>query len=304
MNGTPDHLDHLQSPHVNGAVAYSQSPSLSIHDLSHVHEALDAVYSPRSTNARRKEATAFLEQAKRDPQAPQVGYTLASDRSQPATVRHYGLSLLEYPIRYKWEDLGEEDTEMLRSWVIRLAQGLHDGDAPFLRNKIAQLWEEVAKRSWAAEWLDMDTLLVELWQASMSHKTLVLYVLETLSEDVFNREDAAAGLRGPELPKACVDIFTPMAVLKRHYPSRGLDVEVRSGEEGWISRLCDLLNWCLDNHPQKDEQLRLCAVKVLASLKAAVTWIMPKALHATRCLDYLCKALSVTDVGIQMVPHS
>ena len=301
MNGTTSHIDILHSPGINGTTSSKPTPPSSIQNLSEFHQALDAVYSPLSTNDRRKEATAFLEEAKRDSQAPQLGYRLASDRSQPSPVRHYGLSLLEYPIKYKWEDLGTEESAVLRTWVIQLAQGLQDTDAAFLRNKVAQLWEEVGKKSWMIDWLDMDTLLVELWQGSIAHKALVLYVLETLSEDVFNREDAAAALRGNDLANACVNIFTPAAVLRQHYPRRGVEDELRCGEEGWIDRLCNLLDWCLDNNPQGDERVHSCALKVLAALKASMTWIMPKALHATRCLDHLCKALSIVDVGIQMV---
>ncbi|KAL9063017.1 MAG: hypothetical protein Q9157_008474 [Trypethelium eluteriae] len=300
MNGNTDHFNNLNPPQVGGTTQHSQASSTSLHDLSQIHGALDAVYSPHSTNDQRQEATAFLEQAKRDSQAPHFGYGLASDQSQPASVRHYGLSLLEYPIKYKWEDLEEQDSSVLRSWVIQLAQNLDDNDAAFLRNKIAQLLEEVAKRSWAVEWLDLDTLLVELWQGSLTHKVLVLYVLEMLSDDIFNRDDAAAALREKELSKACVDIFVPTAVLNQHYPSRDVKVEVRCGDEGWISRLCGLLDWSLDNHPPKNDRVHSCIVKTLSCLKAAVTWIMPKALHATRCLDHLCKALSVADVGVQM----
>ena len=300
MNGSSNHLDALPPPHFNSAINATQT-SPSTYDFSKVHEALNLVYSPQSPNDRRQEATAFLEQAKRDSQAPQLGYTLASDGTQPSAVRHYGLSLLEYTIKYRWEDLDEEHSAVLREWVVKLARGLQDTDAGFLRNKVAQLWEEMAKRSWAVDWFDMDGLLVELWQGSMSHKSLVLYVLEMLSEDVFNREDAAAALRGGDLSRACIDIFVPEPMLKQHYSTRAEAAEVRCGEEGWINRLFNLLDWCLDNHFQKDERLHSCALKILATTKATILWIMPKALHATQCLDHLCKALSVADVPVQMV---
>ena len=46
----------------------------------------------------------------------------------------------------------------------------------------------------------MDKLLVNMWERPVGekgsvNKLFVLYVLETLSEDVINKEDAVAGLR-------------------------------------------------------------------------------------------------------------
>lgn len=63
-------------------------------DLSQVLEALQAIYAPNSSNDTRRQATEYLEQAKRHPEAPLQGYALANDRSQPAALRHYGLSTL------------------------------------------------------------------------------------------------------------------------------------------------------------------------------------------------------------------
>ncbi|KAI9703977.1 MAG: hypothetical protein M1820_005759 [Bogoriella megaspora] len=271
--------------------------------LANVRGALEAVYNPQSSNGTRQEATAFLEEAKRNSQAPTLGHTLAADKAQPPAIRHFGLSMLEYPIKYRYEDLEEQQqAAILRQWVVGLAKAIDDSDPAFIRNKIAHIWAEFAKKSWMTDWFDMDMLLVEMWQGSMAHKGVVLYVLEMLSEDIFNREDSSAGLRGPDLAKACVEIFTPLSVLNEHYKSsRPAElVEARCGEEGWISRLCDLLASCLQSDPQNDARAHSCAIKVLNSLKAAINWIMPKALHATHCLDHLCEALAVPDVQIQM----
>ncbi|KAF2130157.1 ARM repeat-containing protein [Dothidotthia symphoricarpi CBS 119687] len=280
-----------QQHHSNGT-----SPS----DLSQVLEALQAIYSPASSNDTRRQATEYLEQAKRHPDAHLHGHTLALDQSQPAQLRHYGLTVLEYSIKYNWEEFSADGQLMLRGYVVELAGNVTENDAAYLRNKIAQLWTEIAKRSWGAEWLDMDQQLVTLWTTSLHHQAIVLYILETLSEEIFNREDPTAGLRGSDLGRACVDIFTPLAVMQEHLPSRDKSLNVRYGEEGWLTRLCDNLGWCLGQDCQNQEAVRTGAIKTMNALRAAMPWIIPKAISATHVIESVCKALSVAVVELQL----
>jgi exportin-5 len=269
-------------------------------DLSQVLAALGAIYEPTSSNDTRRQATEYLEQAKRHPEAPSNGHTLALDKSQPAQLRHYGLQMLEYSIKYNWEDFTVDQGEALRGYVVELAQNTAEEDPIYLRNKIAQLWTEVAKRSWGAEWMNMDEQLVELWRNSLHHQAVVLYVLETLSEEIFNREDATAGLRGSDLGRACVEIFTPAAVLTEHLPTRDKNLHVRFGDEGWLQRLCDNLTWCLSQDYQNQESVRLCAIKTMGALRACMSWVIPKAIVAVQVIEQVCKALATPVVELQL----
>ena len=269
-------------------------------DISQVLAALGAIYEPTSSNDTRRQATEYLEQAKRHPEAPSNGHTLALDKSQPAQLRHYGLQMLEYSIKYNWEDFTVDQGEALRGYVVELAQNIAEEDPIYLRNKVAQLWTEIAKRSWGAEWMNMDEQLVELWRNSLHHQAVVLYVLETLSEEIFNREDATAGLRGSDLGRACVEIFTPAAVLAEHLPTRDKNLHVRFGDEGWLQRLCDNLTWCLSQDYQNQESVRLCAIKTMGALRACMPWVIPKAIVAVQVIEQVCKALAVPVVEFQL----
>ncbi|KAI9839739.1 MAG: hypothetical protein M1837_002027 [Sclerophora amabilis] len=268
--------------------------------VSQICRALEAVYESRTTNETRKEASIFLEDAKSNEEAPFYGFTLASQRSQPPHIRHYGLSLLEHAIKHNWPDYSLEQSITLREWVLQLAQSVAQEDALFIRNKVAQLWVDVAKRSWAAEWINMDELLVRIWAESLVHKELVATILESLSEDVFAREDPVATLRGTELSRACVNIFTPASILSEHFPSRETSVNVRYGDEGWLSRLGAVLESYPGNDPEMRGQENTCAIKVLAALKASLSWAIPKALVAARCVENICKALTTPNIPIQM----
>jgi exportin-5 len=283
----------------NGGAAATSNGSRS--DLSQVLHALQAIYDPASSNDTRREATQYLEQAKQHPDAPSLGHTLALDRSQPAQLRHYGLTMLEHCIKYAWEDFTRQQGEQLRGAVVELAQNISEDDPVYLRNKVAQLWTEIAKRSWADEWMNMDHQLVELWQSSLHHQAVVLYILETLSEEIFNREDATAGLRGSELGRSMVEIFTPTPVLVEQLPKRDKSLDVRFGDEGWLKRLCDNLTWCLAQDYQNQERVRTNAVKTMNTLRASMTWVMPKAIVATNVIEHVCKALAVPVVELQLV---
>jgi exportin-5 len=209
--------------------------------------------------------------------------------------------MLEYSIKYSWDDFTIEQGTALRGYAIELAQNVSESDPVYIRNKVAQLWTEIAKRSWGAEWLDMDEQLVALWTTTLHHQAVVLYVLETLSEEVFNREDATAGLRGSDLGRACVEIFTPVAVIQEQLPTREKSLDVRCGDEGWLKRLRDNLEWCLAQDYQNQETVRTSAVKSMHALKAAMPWVMPKAIAATQIIEAVCKALAVPVVEMQIV---
>jgi exportin-5 len=270
-------------------------------DLTQVLQALQAIYDPSSSNDIRRQATQYLEEAKRHPEAPSHGRTLALDRSQPAQLRYYGLTMLEYSIKYSWEEFTAEQSEALRNYVVELAQNITEEDPVYLRNKVAQLWTEVAKRSWGAGWMNMDQLLVELWRTSLHHQAVVLHVLEALSDDIFNSEDFTAGLRGSDLGRACVDIFTPAAVLTEHLPTRDKNMDVRYGDEGWLKRLCDNLAMCLSSDYQNNDAIRSCAMKTMAALRASMTWVIPKAIAAVQVIEHVCKMIAVPVVELQLV---
>ncbi|KAL8633297.1 hypothetical protein Q9189_001018 [Teloschistes chrysophthalmus] len=234
---------------------------------SQIRRALKAIHDGRSSNSLRQEASEYLEQVKSGDEAPYHGYSLAADKSESDVVRHYGLSCLDTAVRHRWADYSAEQNLALRNWELSLAQDVADQDPYFIRTKIALIWVEIAKRSWALDWMNMDEQLVHLWEGSLASKEFVLTILEVLSEDVFGHEDATAGLRGTDLNRACVEIVTPMHVLVEHFPTRDTSMNVRYGDQGWLSRMGDLLAYCVttDGNPEA-RQACAAALDVLHSL--------------------------------------
>lgn len=271
--------------------------------LAQIHEALQIIHGAYSSNDSRREAGLFLENVKNNTEAPYHGFTLASDKSQQPVVRHYALSLLEHAIKYKWQEYSEEQGTALRGWILQLSRDVSPDDPLYLRNKTAQLWVETAKRSWAAEWLDMDELLVRLWEipGSVVHKEFVLFVLENLPEEVFNGEDIVTMLREGALSKACVEIFTPAHVLAEAFPKRHPGTVVRYGEEGWLVRMGELLDQCLESDLSGNSEYQSCAVKILAVYRAVMPWAIPKAVSSASCVQHMSKSLATPSVAIQLV---
>ncbi|KAK5653569.1 hypothetical protein OQA88_8831 [Cercophora sp. LCS_1] len=268
--------------------------------LARIHDALKVVHDPHTPNDTRQQAQTFLEDVKTLAEAPDHGSSLAADKSHPPIVQHYGLSLLEHAIKHKWAEYSEGQRVYIRGCVLHLSEMVSRNDPPYLRSKIAQLWVEVAKRCWAADWMDMDDLLVQLWQVPDSpvHKEFVLQILEILSEEIFNGEDIVVGIREGALSKACVEIFTPAAVLTEAFPNRQVGPNVRSGDEGWINRIALFVNECMGNVEQ-NEEVKTCAIRALAVLNSVVPWAIPKAIDVTGCRQIVCNCMATRSVSVQ-----
>lgn len=276
--------------HANGIL----EPQMTNGSTSHIVEALDLSHRSDSSKDTRRQALEYLEAQKTKDDAPYHGFLLASDRQQSPLVRHFGLSLLEHVIRHRWNQLSDDQTLLIRNWVLGLADQVQEQDPIFLRNKIAQLCADVAKRSWGIDWLDFDEVLVTHFDRDLVHKELVLTALETLSEDVFYREDTAAALRGNELNTALMEIFTPRSVY-----SGNEQTPIRFGNDGWLARIAIYLEACTQK--QLDKASKTCAVKAIATLRSVLSWVMAKAIVSTHCLQSICMMLDSPDTEILMV---
>jgi exportin-5 len=268
---------------------------------SDITRALQVIYDSRSDNLTRQKASEYLDSLKNSTWAAQRGHSLACDKTQPAVVQHFGLSLLEHSVRHNWHHFSDGQALELRGWILSLSQGV-SGDQPgYLRNKIAQLFVELAKKDWAISWFDMDASLLAFWDQDPTHRELVLTVLESLSEDVFIRDDSAAGLRGHDLHNAVVEIFTPASnVAGGQIKSRK---HLRVNQDGWLLRISRFLSDTPPPPQQASDQadIKACTCKALACLRSAFAWIMGPAITYTSCMKSIFTTLMTSDPDIQKV---
>ncbi|OKL56700.1 hypothetical protein UA08_08012 [Talaromyces atroroseus] len=260
--------------------------------MTDIIQALEVSHSPTSSNELRKEALQYLESKKQDSLAARNGFLLASNLDNSPLVRHFGLSLLDHVLLHTGFALSSAQILDLKEMVIQLAQRIREEDPNYYRNKVAQLWAEVAKRSWGIDWNAMDQDLFNLWNATALHKELVLTVLETLSEDIFFREDTVSSLRGSDLNRALVEVFTPLSVFRETYPEREQHrSEIRYQEDGWLSRICILLGDCIGS-VNTSRQAKECTLKALAVLRTALVWSIPKAIISCNIVTTICHILN------------
>lgn len=287
---------------------YWQTPDISPH-LANIRAALSATLDPRISNDVRQQALEHLEQLKHEPSGPQYGYTLADSPGEDSAVRYFGLQLLEFSVRYRWVEYGPAQQEQLRTWVECLAASLRVQDAGFIKNKVAQLWVEIAKRCWAGEWMDMDHLLLKLWdrqeeQKRYVHKVFVLQVLEMLSEDVVVNEDPVAGLRLEVLGAALNEVLVTEALYAVHAKTRGGRQEVRAPGPGWLARVCGFFSESVEGARMAEsaelaEEMSGYAIKALNALRPTMSWISLRAAVEVGCVDAFFLPFHTEDVALQ-----
>jgi exportin-5 len=269
--------------------------------LTKIHEALRLVHDPHTSNEARRQAQEFLELVKSYDEAPLRGFELATDQNQTSPIRHYALSLLEHAIRHRWGGYSEEQSVTLRKWVINLCHAVNGTEPGYIKTKAVQLWIEIIKRSWGAEWMDMDETLCQLFYSPgpRAHQEIALCIVETISEEVFNGDDPVVAMRETILSRACVEIFTPSADLQEAFPNRQNLAAIRCGHDGWLGRTTNLLRQCLDTGVTSSPDTKITAVRGIAVLTSSLAWLIPRAVLSTSCIDVLTTALAAPDVDIQ-----
>lgn len=267
--------------------------------MADIIRALEVIHSPTSTNELRKQALTFVESLKETGAAARNGFLLASRADHAPVVRYFGLTLLDHVLRHLSFTNAEESAN-LRPMILQLAENISPEDSNYLRNKIPQLWSEAAKKSWGLDWMDMDAALVKFWGSSLVHNELVLAVLETLSEDVFFREDTVSSLRGSELNRALVEIFTPATIVEQINPDKNTNASLRCGDEGWLVRICEFLDNCVQN-VSSSPQARDAAVKALTALRSALSWSIYKAVTVSQAVSSIFRALTCQDEQVLLV---
>lgn len=125
---------------------------------------LGVVSSPNATNQERIQATQFLESIKQQPteQVIQLATQLVGVQLA-GFIRHFGLQLLEHLIKSQWPQYGPEQKQSITNTIFTVIKyGLKDmfAEDSFIKQKVASLLVEVAKREFPQHWPNFfDTVL-------------------------------------------------------------------------------------------------------------------------------------------------
>ncbi|EDV99983.1 GH12609 [Drosophila grimshawi] len=152
-------------------------------------KAVDLIMHPQTVQQARLEAYMACERFKEEsPLCAQVGLYLASSAQFNQQVRHFGLQLIEYTIKFKWNCITHEEKVYIKDNAIKMLNvgvgPAEDRSLLHLKDALSRIIVEMIKREWPQQWSD---LLPELSQACSNGEAqteLVLLVFLRLVEDV------------------------------------------------------------------------------------------------------------------------
>ncbi|KAE8600179.1 hypothetical protein XENTR_v10013121 [Xenopus tropicalis] len=149
--------------------------------------AVTVMLEPESRQEYRLEALKFCEEFKeRSPLCVPCGLQL-SNRSHSPCVRHFGLHVLEHVIKFRWNDMSREEKVCLKDSVMDLiSHGMHPilEEESHIKDMMARIVVEMAKREWPQHWPDLLNELDSLTRVGEAQTELVMFILLRLAEDV------------------------------------------------------------------------------------------------------------------------
>ncbi|XP_068578069.1 exportin-5 [Cebidichthys violaceus] len=110
-----------------------------------------------------------------------------ADKAQPAVVRHFGLQILEHVIKFRWNNMQQEEKVQLKECAMQLlSTGTHAilEEESHIKDVLSRITVEMIKREWPQHWPDMLKEMEALTSHGEAQTELVMLILLRLAEDV------------------------------------------------------------------------------------------------------------------------
>uniref|UniRef100_A0A674E1E4 Exportin-5 n=1 Tax=Salmo trutta TaxID=8032 RepID=A0A674E1E4_SALTR len=150
-------------------------------------KAVNVMMDAESSQIYRLEALKFCEEFKEKCSfCVPCGLQLA-DKTQTAVVRHFGLQILEHVIKFRWNNMPQQEKVQLKDCAMGL---LSTGTYPILEEEshikdvLSRIIVEMIKREWPQHWPDMLKEMEALTSLGEAQTELVMLILLRLAEDV------------------------------------------------------------------------------------------------------------------------
>uniref|UniRef100_A0A3Q1GLS1 Exportin 5 n=1 Tax=Acanthochromis polyacanthus TaxID=80966 RepID=A0A3Q1GLS1_9TELE len=150
-------------------------------------KAVNVMMDAETSQIYRLEALKFCEEFKETSSfCVPCGLQLA-DKAQPAVVRHFGLQILEHVIKFRWNNMQQQEKVQLKECSMQL---LTNGTRSILeeeshiKDALSRIVVEMIKREWPQNWPDMLTEMEALTSQGEAQTELVMLILLRLAEDV------------------------------------------------------------------------------------------------------------------------
>ncbi|KAK2824326.1 hypothetical protein Q5P01_021501 [Channa striata] len=150
-------------------------------------KAVNVIMDAETNHIYRLEALQFCEEFRESNNfCVPCGIQLA-DKSQPAVVRHFGLQILEHVIKFRWNNMQQQEKVQLKECAMQLLlKGTHSilEEESHIKDALSRIIVEMIKREWPQHWPDMLKEMEALTSEGEAQTELVMLILLRLAEDV------------------------------------------------------------------------------------------------------------------------
>ncbi|KAM9848137.1 exportin-5 [Aulostomus maculatus] len=150
-------------------------------------KAVNVMMDAETSQTYRLEALKFCEDFKETSSICVPCALQLADKTQLAVVRHFGFQMLEHVIKFRWNDMQQEEKVQVKECAMQL---LSNGTHPILeeeshiKDALSRIIVEMIKREWPQNWPDMLKEMEKLTSQGEAQTELVMLILLRLAEDV------------------------------------------------------------------------------------------------------------------------
>ncbi|XP_005744883.1 exportin-5 [Pundamilia nyererei] len=252
-------------------------------------KAVNVIMDAETSQIYRLEALKFCEEFKETSSlCVPCGLQLA-DKAQPAVVRHFGLQILEHIIKFRWNDMQQQEKVHLKECAMQLlSNGTHSilDEESHIKDALSRIVVEMIKREWPQHWPDMLKEMETLTSQGEAQTELVMLILLRLAEDVITFQTLPTQRRRDiqqTLTQNMESIFTFMMGI--------LQINVEDYRK-------------LKGSPGNELQMRAhcrVAVATLNTLAGYIDWVALVYITSGNChlLEILCLLLSEPELQLE-----
>ncbi|TNM99958.1 hypothetical protein fugu_012991 [Takifugu bimaculatus] len=251
--------------------------------------AVNVTMDPETSHIYRLEALKFCEEFKENNSlCVPCGLQLA-DKAQPAVVRHFGLQILEHVIKFRWNDMQQQEKVHLKECAMQL---LSNGTLSILEEEshikdvLSRIIVEMIKREWPQQWPDMLKEMEVLTSQGETQTELVMLILLRLAEDVIFFQTLPAQRRRDiqqKLTQNMDSIFRFMMTILRANVEELRKLKVLPGHELQVRAFCRV------------------AVSTLNTLAGYIDWVSLSYISSkySEILEVLCLLLNEPELQLE-----
>uniref|UniRef100_A0A3B4ZEZ9 Exportin-5 n=1 Tax=Stegastes partitus TaxID=144197 RepID=A0A3B4ZEZ9_9TELE len=245
-------------------------------------KAVNVMMDAETSQIYRLEALKFCEEFKETSSlCVPCGLQLA-DKAQPAVVRHFGLQILEHVIKFRWNNMQQQEKVQLKECAMQL---LSNGTRTILeeeshvKDALSRIIVEMIKREWPQNWPNMLTEMEALTSQGEAQTELVMLILLRLAEDVITFQT---------LP-----------------PQRRRDIQqtLTQKMENIFSFMIAILHINIEDYRKQARAHCRVAVATLNTLAGYIDWVSLVHITFRNChlLEMLCLLLSEPELQLEAV---